>query len=264
MATPEVIPEILDETWCESGVEGDGTDLDPGDVDPDGGDIAAGWEKTQTPPRRQRWNWVLRWLMQAVRYLLHIGVGPVVEGQSYAVGDVVCGNAYGSNRFRFYRCILAYTAGAGPGALPGTDETHWEPLNYNQQDTDEAIEAGVADGIGTVSGALAEGTITASGGASIGYRAKYRFPGSDYALVACRLTLAVGQSYATVTLSGAATFAVGVDGATATIADPKDNVTGENPYVQAKVVDETNVYVFLNGFDQSESTFDIELLIRGH
>jgi hypothetical protein len=249
MATPETDPGELSASWCESGTP-------TTDIDADGGDIAHGWPLSTEPPPRQRWNWVLWWLMKGVRHLLHIGVGPVVAGRSYAVGDVVCGNAYTGNRFRMYRCILAFTATSGPGSLPGTDTTHWAPMHYNQQDTDEAIDTK----LGTLSGALAGGTITASGTATVGYCRALRFPNSTEKIVACRLTTATGGLETTLTLSGAAAFAAGADGAIVGIQNLKTNVITEPPILYAKIVDETHVYVYA---DLTESV-DLEVQIRGH
>lgn len=124
--------------------------------------------------------------------------------------------------------------------------------------------------IGEPSGALADGTITPSGTSTVSYCRAQRFPNSTEKNVFCRLDLHrdVDSFVTTLTLSGAAAFSVGIDGAQLTI-------EGGNAYpelgwinLQARVVDSTHLAVTLTGdlatsLDTTTHVI-LDVAIRGH
>lgn len=73
---PAVLPP-----WAESGDT----------VQPTNAEIQAGWPAGATPPSRQRFNWVLRYCMNGVRYLTRRGLSDWDAAETYAIGDRVVG-----------------------------------------------------------------------------------------------------------------------------------------------------------------------------
>ena len=58
---PTVLP-----AWGESA---GGVDV----LQPSNAEIQAGWPLSNVPPSRKRFNWILKYLAQGVRYILQIG-----------------------------------------------------------------------------------------------------------------------------------------------------------------------------------------------
>jgi len=73
---PAVLPP-----WAESGDA----------VQPTNAEIQAGWPAGSTPPSRQRFNWILNYCMNGVRYLVRRGVADWDSAETYAIGDRVIG-----------------------------------------------------------------------------------------------------------------------------------------------------------------------------
>jgi hypothetical protein len=77
LSRPNVLP-----VWAEAGDK----------VAPSNGEIALGWMAGPTPPARQRFNWVLGWLMNGVRYLSRRGLGDYDPTETYMIGDRIIGD----------------------------------------------------------------------------------------------------------------------------------------------------------------------------
>lgn len=73
---PEVLP-----VWAESG------DV----VQPTNAEIQVGWPVGATPPSRQRFNWILNYGMNGVRYLTRRGIPDWDADDTYSAGDRVQG-----------------------------------------------------------------------------------------------------------------------------------------------------------------------------
>jgi hypothetical protein len=74
---PPVLP-----TWADSGDQ----------VQPSNAEIQVGWPLTNTPPARQRWNWLLNYLMNGVRYFARRGMPDYGADETYMTGDRVIGD----------------------------------------------------------------------------------------------------------------------------------------------------------------------------
>ena len=73
---PSVLPP-----WAESGDA----------VQPTNAEIQTGWPAGATPPSRQRFNWILNYCMNGVRYLIRRGLADWDAAETYAIGDRVIG-----------------------------------------------------------------------------------------------------------------------------------------------------------------------------
>lgn len=74
---PPVLP-----TWADSGDQ----------VQPSNAEIQTGWPLSNTPPARQRWNWLLNYLMNGVRYFARRGMPDYGADETYMIGDRVIGD----------------------------------------------------------------------------------------------------------------------------------------------------------------------------
>lgn len=100
---PTVLP-----AWAESA---GGADV----LQPSNAEIQAGWPLSNVPPSRKRFNWVLKYLAQGVRYLLQRGIPEWDSAEDYRINDRV----QGSNG-KTYRCIQA-----GVNQDPTTQTAYW-------------------------------------------------------------------------------------------------------------------------------------------
>lgn len=76
LTKPPVIP-----AWAEAGDK----------VQPSNAEIQAGWPLSNVPPSRQRFNWLLNFLANGVRYLTRRGLPDWGAGETYEIGDRVQG-----------------------------------------------------------------------------------------------------------------------------------------------------------------------------
>lgn len=68
------------------------TAANPADiVQPTNPQISAGWPLSTTPPSRQRWNWVLNFCMNAVRYFSRRGIADYDATETYMSHDITRG-----------------------------------------------------------------------------------------------------------------------------------------------------------------------------
>jgi hypothetical protein len=61
-------------------------------VQPTNAEISAGWQQSTTPPSRQRFNWVLNFCANAVRYFSRRGIADYDPAETYQPNDLIRGN----------------------------------------------------------------------------------------------------------------------------------------------------------------------------
>lgn len=77
LTKPPVLP-----AWAEAGDK----------VQPSNAEIQAGWPLSNVPPSRQRFNWLLNFLANGVRYLTRRGMPDYGADETYMIGDRVIGD----------------------------------------------------------------------------------------------------------------------------------------------------------------------------
>jgi hypothetical protein len=264
MSLIETLPTPETNTWCESGTVGDGGSS-PGDIDPSGGDVAHGWPDSDTPPARQRFNWLDGLLHRVSRYLRQRGIAGYHADETYPPNARIVAPSGD--------CYKQIHTDNVNGIAPGSDATKWKKWGH----TDDEVTAlattaagTVADEkIGTLSGSLADGTISVVGNtATVAYCRRQNFPGTKDANVCCRLSFpvgggSVGGANCTLSLSGAAAFETGADGASLTLASTGGTYSSGAPIIIAKVTGEQTVQIATSLLDTAV-TNDFEVVIRGH
>lgn len=90
---------------------------DTGDkTEPSGPEVLTGWPNSALQPSRQRFNWILNFLSNGVRYLTRAGIADWDAAESYQIGDYVR-----STNGLSYRALTANT-----NKLPQSNLTDWE------------------------------------------------------------------------------------------------------------------------------------------
>lgn len=255
MSLVETFPTPETETWGASCVEGDGTANDPGDIDPDGGDVAHGWAESEEPPPRQRWNWVLKLVHRITRLWRQRGLPAYSADETYPPGARV---TYGDGVVSFQRIGAGDTKGTAP-----TDITKWMHWGHTTEQLEDAVDAHLGD----YSGELSTNDITPTGGSTVSYARVQRFPNSTDKTVYFRLSLAKGQGgwSETLTLSGGAAFSNnGALGAQATVMSWNAN-TGTGIVTATTVNNGNSVVVAVAGGDLSGSNaVMVNVAIQGY
>ena len=100
---PTVLP-----AWGESA---GGADV----LQPTNAEIQAGWSLSNVPPSRKRFNWILKYLAQGVRYMMQMGIPVWDSTEDYPVNARVMGSDG-----KTYKCILT-----GINKDPTTQPTYW-------------------------------------------------------------------------------------------------------------------------------------------
>lgn len=72
LTKPPVLP-----VWAEAGDK----------VQPTNAELQAGWPLSNIPPARQRWNWILGFLANGIRYLTRRGISDWAADETYEIGD---------------------------------------------------------------------------------------------------------------------------------------------------------------------------------
>lgn len=98
LTKPPVLPP-----WAEAGDK----------VQPTNAEIQTGWPLSNTPPARQRWNWILNFLANGVRYLTRRGLSDYGADETYMIGDRVIGDDG-----KTYRSIQDNNINHAPSASP--------------------------------------------------------------------------------------------------------------------------------------------------
>jgi hypothetical protein len=89
-------------------------------IQPTDSDISAGWQNTNIPPSRQRFNWLQNFVANGVKYLLQRGVSEWLITEDYPLAARVQHNGV------TWVAILANS-----GVTPGTDATRWERWGFS-------------------------------------------------------------------------------------------------------------------------------------
>lgn len=99
---PPVLP-----AWAESGDR----------VTPSNAEIQVGWPLSSIPPSRQRFNWLLNYLANAVRYFSRRGIPDYDAAETYMIGDRIIGDDG-----KTYRSLIDTNL----AQTPSTSPTKWE------------------------------------------------------------------------------------------------------------------------------------------
>lgn len=117
---PDVLP-----VWSESGDT----------TQPTNPEIQEGWPLSTVPPSRQRFNWILNFVANAMRYLLQFGVSEWVTTEDYPLAARV------QHAGVTWVAILANT-----GIEPGTDPTKWERWGFSATELAAFLDPITLDG----------------------------------------------------------------------------------------------------------------------
>lgn len=97
--------------------------FDPGDTA-----TGIGWTpSTTTPPSRQRFNWAMNWVANAIRYFMQRGVADWDAAETYAIGGLTLGSDN-----NLYRSSVASNINFNPTTQP----TKWERISWSQANLD--------------------------------------------------------------------------------------------------------------------------------
>lgn len=111
---PPVLPP-----WAEAGDK----------IQPTNAELQAGWPLSNTPPSRQRMNWVKNYLMNGVRYLTRRGISDYDAAETYMIGDrTLAANG------KTYRCKVDNTTNKEPSA----NAAEWEIWGFSKSDLSAA------------------------------------------------------------------------------------------------------------------------------
>lgn len=116
LTKPSVLP-----TWAEAGDR----------VQPSNAEIQTGWPLSNVPPARQRFNWLLNFLMNGVRYFSRRGLPDYDAAETYMTGDRIIGDDG-----KTYRSLIDNNT----AQTPSTSPTKWERWGF----TFDEFLAGVA------------------------------------------------------------------------------------------------------------------------
>lgn len=97
--------------WAEAGDK----------VEPSGAELSVGWPLSNIPPSRQRFNWILNFLANGVRYLTRRGIADWALDEPYEIGDKTRSLVDGFT----YSAKLANT-----NKEPSANATEWELWAY--------------------------------------------------------------------------------------------------------------------------------------
>lgn len=106
---PPVLP-----VWAESGDT----------VQPTNGEIQEGWPLSNIPPSRQRFNWLLNFLFNGIRYFSRRGLSDYDVDENYMTGDRVIGDDGMT-----YRSMIDNNLGNAPSNFPAAWERWGLTLN---------------------------------------------------------------------------------------------------------------------------------------
>lgn len=157
---PPVVPP-----WADANV-GDTNHV----VKPSDPEIEAGWPQSSTPPSRQRFNWILNFCANAVRYFSRRGIADYDADETYMTGDIVR-----SNDGLLRRSLVDSNTNHTPSSSP----SQWgSPLVPTPQADDNSTKiASTAYVLGQLSVTLPVMDGSAAAGSSLKFaRADHRHP----------------------------------------------------------------------------------------
>lgn len=125
LTRPVIIPP-----WAETGDKS---------AQPSDSEIQGGWPLTTTPPSRQKFNWLLNFLANAVRYLVNRGVADWSSSETYGVGAVVIGNDN-----KLYRSLKA----SNSNKQPSTQSDWWSIFTESADLWDRLTANGIDANLG--------------------------------------------------------------------------------------------------------------------
>ncbi len=110
---------------------------DAGDkVQPSNAELSTGWPLSAIPPSRQRFNWILNYCANAVRYFARRGLPDYDAAEIYMTGDRVLG-AEGKT----YVCTSDNTL----NTAPPTNPSKWMRWGYTQNELAQVVSASAND-----------------------------------------------------------------------------------------------------------------------
>lgn len=112
---PPVLP-----AWAESGDK----------VTPSNAEIQVGWPLSSIPPSRQRFNWLLNYLANAVRYFSRRGIPDYDAAETYMTGDRIIGDDG-----KTYRSLIDTNL----AQTPSTSPAKWERWGFTLAEFTAAI-----------------------------------------------------------------------------------------------------------------------------
>lgn len=139
LTKPSVLPP-----WADAGDK----------VQPTNAEIQTGWPLSNVPPSRQRFNWLLNWLMNGVRYITRRGMPDYGADETYLTGDRVIGDDG-----KTYRSLQD----ANTGHTPSTSPLWWERWGFtkaeltaelNNHDYKDSCRAATTVNLAALSGLL--------------------------------------------------------------------------------------------------------------
>lgn len=105
---------------------------DTGDkAQPSNSEISNGWPNTTVPPSRQRFNWILNFIANGMRYLLQRGIADWDAAEEYPVGGKV------THAGLEYKALQVST-----NKNPASEPTYWVRWGFTADDF-ESVNAGV-------------------------------------------------------------------------------------------------------------------------
>lgn len=153
---PTVLP-----AWAESA---GGADV----LQPSNAEIQAGWPLSNVPPSRKRFNWILKYLAQGVRYLMQMGIPVWDSAEDYPVNSRVMGS-----NGKTYKALQAST-NQNPVSAP----TYWQLWGTDGRDDQLQLTTAF-----TTSGAAPNFTVSATPAptalaANLRFRVKFHAAGT--------------------------------------------------------------------------------------
>lgn len=117
LTKPSVLP-----VWAEAGDK----------VQPTNPEVQTGWPVSNTPPARQRFNWILNFLMNGVRYFTRRGMPDYGADETYMIGDRCIGDDG-----KTYRSIQDNNTNHTPSSSP----LWWERWGYTATELTDALNS---------------------------------------------------------------------------------------------------------------------------
>lgn len=117
---PPVLP-----AWAESGDK----------VTPSNAEIQVGWPLSSIPPSRQRFNWLLNFLANGIRYFSRRGLPDYDAAETYMTGDRIIGDDG-----KTYRSLIDNNTAQTPSISP----TKWELWALTQSQGDARVQNNTA------------------------------------------------------------------------------------------------------------------------